>query len=337
MLYEIGFNHFWHAPSDEHGGDLDLHPGPLLAGHLRARLPRGAPDRGADQGLPPGGLQAAASPSYPHPWLMPEFWQFPTVSMGLGPIMAIYQAGFMKYLNGPRDRRHEPAARCGRSWATARWTSPSRWARSRLAGREHLDNLIFVVNCNLQRLDGPVRGNGKIIQELEAELPRRGLERDQGDLGRPLGPAARPTTRTAASSAHGRGGRRRVPDVQVARRRVRARALLRRSTPSSRERVEDWSDDEIWDLNRGGHDPRRSTPPTPPPQKHEGQPTVILAKTIKGYGMGEAGEGQNITHQQKKMTEDGAARLPRPLRARPLRRRGQARPPSTGRPTTPRR
>ena len=169
MLYDIGFNHFWHAPSDTHGGDLVFvqghsSPGVYARAFMLGRLTADQLDNYRQE------VDGKGISSYPHPWLMPDFWQFPTVSMGLGPLMAIYQARFMKYLQRSRAGARPRAARCGRSWATARWTSRSRWARSAWRSRENLDNLIFVVNCNLQRLDGPVRGNGKIIQELESDF-----------------------------------------------------------------------------------------------------------------------------------------------------------------------
>ena len=198
-----------------------------------------------------------------------------------------------------------PAARCGRSWATARWTSRSRWARSRSPAASTSTTSIFVINCNLQRLDGPVRGNGKIIQELETDFRGAGWNVIKVIWGARWDPLLAADHDGPARAADGGGRRRRLPDLQVARRRLRARALLRRRTPSCARWSSDMTDDEIW----------RAQPRRPRPAEglrrlrrgrraHQGQPTVILAKTIKGYGMGEAGEGQNITHQQKKMNEE---------------------------------
>ena len=169
-LYEVGFNHFWHAPTDEHGGDLVYMQGHSSPGHLRARVPRGPARPRSSCATSARRSTATGSRSYPHPWLMPDFWQFPTVSMGLGPLMAIYQARFMKYLAGRGIADTGGPQGLGVPAATARWTSRSRWARSRWPAASSLDNLVFVVNCNLQRLDGPVRGNGKIIQELETDF-----------------------------------------------------------------------------------------------------------------------------------------------------------------------
>ena len=225
-----GSNHFWHAPSEDHGGDLvfvqgHCAPGIYARSFLEGRLTE-EQMLGFRQEVGGGGLS-----SYPHPWLMPDYWQFPTVSMGLGPLMAIYQARFLKYL-----ANRELADTANRHvWAflgDGEMDEPESLGAISLAGREKLDNLIFVVNCNLQRLDGPVRGNGKIIQELEGDLPGRRLECGQGDLGFRLGPADRRGQVRAAAQAHGGVRRRRVPGLQVQERRLRAQALLRGSTPS---------------------------------------------------------------------------------------------------------
>ena len=224
-LYDTGFNHFWHAPSEGHGGDLvfvqgHVSPGIYARSFLEGRLSEEQLLR-FRQEVGGGGLS-----SYPHPWLMPDYWQFPTVSMGLGPMMAIYQARFLKYLHN-----RELADTANRHvWAflgDGEMDEPESLGAISLAGREKLDNLIFVVNCNLQRLDGPVRGNGKIIQELEGIFRGRRLERDQGDLGLRMGPADRRGQVGAAAQAHGGVRRRRVPGLQVQERRLRARALLR--------------------------------------------------------------------------------------------------------------
>jgi pyruvate dehydrogenase E1 component len=187
-LYDVGFNHFWHAPSENHGGDLVFSqghsaPGIYARAFMLGRLTEEQMDNFRRE------VDGKGLSSYPHPWLMPDFWQFPTVSMGLGPLQAIYQARFMKYLQHrdliPTDNR--------KVWAfmgDGEMDEPESMGAIGMAGRERLDNLVFVINCNLQRLDGPVRGNGKIIQELESDFPRRRLERDQGDLGFLLGSAA---------------------------------------------------------------------------------------------------------------------------------------------------
>ena len=244
--------------------------------------------------------------SYPHPWLMPEFWQFPTVSMGLGPICAIYQARFMCYL---RDRGF--ANTDGRKvWAflgDGETDEPESLGAIGMAGREHLDNLIFVVNCNLQRLDGPVRGNGKIIQELESEFRGAGwnviklvwgnrwdslLARDKDGI-------------LAARMMECVDG-----DFQTFK--AKDGAYVREhffNTPELKAMVSDWSDKDIWALNRGGHDPSKIFSAFQTAVNHKGQPTVILAKTIKGYGMGSSGEAQNTSHQQKKMSDHDLTHL----------------------------
>ena len=314
------------ARSQDGDGDISLLPGPRLARHLRARVsrrPASTEDScrtSATSCAHGGGLS-----SYPHPWLMPDFWEFPTVSMGLGPLMAIYQARFNRYLRESRPARTVASRRSGRSSATARPTSRNRSARSRLAAREKLDNLIFVINCNLQRLDGPVRGNGQIIQELEAAVPRRRLERHQGALGLRLGSAARARSRRPARQADGRGRRRRVPEL---RRRDGAYLrkhffgtdprLLEHGQAPVRRRAEEAarrrprSGEGLQRLPGGGRAQGRSRP-------------SILARTIKGYGLGEAGEGKNITHQQKKMNEADLRTFRDALRHSDLRRRDRRR------------
>ena len=297
-LYDVGFNHFWHAPSETHGGDLIYAQGHSAPGiYARAFLEGRITEEQLDnfrQEVDGKGLS-----SYPHPWLMPDFWQFPTVSMGLGPIMAIYQARFMKYL---RDRGILDTE--GRKvWAfmgDGEMDEPESLGAISLAARERLDNLIFVVNCNLQRLDGPVRGNGKIIQELEADFRGAGWNVIKVIWGCYWDPLLAEGQERPAAEAHGRSGRRRVPDLQVQGWRLRAQALLRQISGAAGDGRQ--------------HVRRRHLAPEPRRARSaqglrslcgggeaHGQPTVILAKTIKGYGMGEAGEGQNITHQQKKM------------------------------------
>jgi pyruvate dehydrogenase E1 component len=300
-LYEVGFNHFWHAPSAEHGGDLvyiqgHSSPGIYARAFLEGRITEEQLE-GFRQEISRGGLA-----SYPHPWLMPDFWQFPTVSMGLGPLMAIYQARFMKYLAG----RGIADTQSRKVWAfmgDGEMDEPESMGAIGLAGRERLDNLIFVVNCNLQRLDGPVRGNGKIIQELEAEFRGAGwnvIKVIWGGRWDPLLAADHDglLVRRMEEAVDG--------DYQAYKSRnggfVRDKFFGK--YPELAERVAHMSDDEIWLLNRGGHDPLKVYAAYAAAVEHTGEPTVILAKTIKGYGMGEAGEGQNITHQQKKMTDD---------------------------------
>lgn len=297
-LYDVGFNHFWHAPSETHGGDLVFTQGHSAPGiYARAFLEGRLSElqlqhfrREADgQGLS----------SYPHPWLMPDFWQFPTVSMGLGPIMAIYQARFMKYL----ENRGLIKAEGRKVWAfmgDGEMDEPESLGAIALAARENLDNLIFVINCNLQRLDGPVRGNGKIIQELEADFRGTGwnvIKVIWGSYWDPL-------------LAQDKSGllRKRMEeclDGEYQTFKARGGAYTREhffgKYPELRELVSHLSDDDIWRLNRGGHDPHKIYAAYAAAVKHCGQPTVILAKTVKGYGMGVAGEGMNITHSQKKM------------------------------------
>jgi pyruvate dehydrogenase E1 component len=299
-LYEIGFQHFWHAPSADHGGDLVFvqghsAPGIYARAFLEGRISEEQLLR-FRQEVGGGGLS-----SYPHPWLMPDFWQFPTVSMGLGPLMAIYQARFMKYMHnrGLADTANRHV------WAflgDGETDEPESLGAISLGGRERLDNLIFVVNCNLQRLDGPVRGNGKIIQELEALFRGAGwnvikviwgsgwddlLDRDTSGLLRQRMEEAVDGEYQDFKSKNG----------------AYVRQHFFGRYPELLELVADLTDDDIWALARGGHDPVKVHAAYDAAVHHTGQPTVILAKTVKGYGMGEAGEGQNITHQQKKMAE----------------------------------
>ncbi|HWH14480.1 MAG TPA: pyruvate dehydrogenase (acetyl-transferring), homodimeric type [Miltoncostaeaceae bacterium] len=300
-LYEVGFNHFWHARSAEHGGDLvyiqgHSSPGIYARAFLEGRLDE---DQLRNFRREVGG---EGVPSYPHPWLMPDFWQFPTVSMGLGPIMAIYQARFMKYLQG----REIVGTEGRRVWAfmgDGEMDEPESMGAISLAGRERLDNLVFVVNCNLQRLDGPVRGNGKIIQELETNFRGAGWNVIKVVWGENWDPLL--------AADHDGLLRRRMEeavDGEYQTFKSRDADYVREhffgAYPELKRRVAHMSDPEIWALNRGGHSPRKVYAAYHAAMHHEGQPTVILAKTIKGYGMGRAGEGQNITHQQKKMNEE---------------------------------
>lgn len=297
-LYDVGYNHFWHAPGETHGGDLvyvqgHSSPGAYAYAFLSGELSQQQLDNFRQEA---GGNGLS---SYPHPWLMPAFWQFPTVSMGLGPLMAIYQARFMKYL-GSRGLANTDGRKIWAFMGDGEMDEPESLGAISLASRENLDNLIFVVNCNLQRLDGPVRGNSKIIQELEGAFRGAGwnvIKVIWGSYWDPL----------LAKDTKGLLQKRMMECVDGEYQNFKARdgAYVREhffgKYPELLEMVANMSDDDIWRLNRGGHDPYKVYAAYAAAVKHTGQPTVILAKTIKGYGMGEAGEAQNITHQQKKM------------------------------------
>ena len=300
-LYDIGMNHFWHAPGENHGGDLVFFQGHSTPGMYARSFLEG---RLSEEDLIKFRQETGGSglSSYPHPWLMPGFWQFPTVSMGLGPIMAIYQARFMKYLQNRSLLKTE-----GRKvWAfvgDGETDEPESLGAISLAGREELDNLIFVINCNLQRLDGPVRGNGKIIQELEGIFRGAGwnvIKVIWGSYWDPL--LARDTKGLLRKRME------EAVDGEYQAFKAKGGAYTRENFfgkyPELSEMVSNMSDEDIWRLNRGGHDPHKVYAAYAAAIKHKGQPTVILAKTVKGYGMGESGEGQNVTHQQKKMGED---------------------------------
>jgi pyruvate dehydrogenase E1 component len=297
-LYEVGFNHFWRSPSQKHGGDMVFMqghsaPGIYARAYLEGRLSEAHLNR-FRQEVAGGGLS-----SYPHPWLMPDFWQFPTVSMGLGPMMALYQARFMRYLENrgliePSDRK---------VWCflgDGEMDEPESMGAITMAVREGLDNLIFVVNCNLQRLDGPVRGNGKIIQELEAAFRGAGWNVIKVIWGSRWDPLL--------AEDH-KGLLRRVMeecvDGEYQAFKAKGGAYVREHFfgryPETAAMVANMSDDEIWRLNRGGHDSRKVYAAYHNAVSHKGQPTIILAKTVKGFGMGAAGEGQNVAHQQKKL------------------------------------
>jgi pyruvate dehydrogenase E1 component len=300
-LYEVGFNHFWRAPSETHPGDMVFiqghsSPGIYARAYLEGRLSEDQLRRFREE-VGGGGLS-----SYPHPWLMPDFWQFPTVSMGLGPMMAIYQARFTRYL----EHRGLIPASDRKVWAflgDGEMDEPESLGAITMPVREKLDNLVFVVNCNLQRLDGPVRGNGKIIQELEAAFLGAGWNVIKVIWGSRWDPLfARDT----------RGLLRRLMmecvDGEYQNFKAKGGAYTREhffgKYPELKEMVANMSDDDIWMLNRGGHDPLKVFNAYQAAMAHKGQPTVILAKTIKGYGMGKSGEGLNITHQQKKLDDD---------------------------------
>ena len=301
-LYEVGFNHFWHAPGDEHGGDLvyfqgHSSPGNYARAFLEGRLSPEQLDGFRQEVTRPGGLS-----SYPHPWLMPDFWQFPTVSLGIGAITSVYQARFMKYLKAREmsDTDHRKV------WAflgDGEMDEPESMGSIGLAGREQLDNLIWVVNCNLQRLDGPVRGNGKIIQELEADFRGAGWNVIKVIWGGRWDPLLAQDTdgrlvKVMEDCLDGEYQTFKSRDGAYVREHFFGR------DPVLLERVAHMSDDEIWLLNRGGLDQQKVFAAYDAAVRHTGAPTVILAKTIKGYGMGVSGEGQMITHQAKKMTED---------------------------------
>ena len=299
-LYEVGYSHFWHAPTADHGGDLIFMQGHSAPGiYARAFLLGLINEDQLDnfrQEVDGGGLS-----SYPHPWLMPEFWQFPTVSMGLGPIMAIYQARFMRYL----ENRGMVNAAGRKVWAfmgDGEMDEPESFGAASLASREKLDNLVFVINCNLQRLDGPVRGNGKIIQELESDFRGAGW-----NVIKVIWGAAWDSLLARDSSGLLLQRMEEVVDGEYQAMKAFNGAYVREhffgKYPELKQLVASMSDDDIWRLNRGGHDPHKVYAAYAQAVAHTGQPTVILCKTVKGYGMGEAGEGKMITHGQKKLGE----------------------------------
>ena len=297
-LYDVGYNHFWRAANEHQGGDLVYVQGHSAPGiYARAFLLDELTSDQLDNFRQEVGNNGLSS--YPHPWLMPDFWQFPTVSMGLGPLMAIYQARFMKYL-GARGLAQTEGRKVWAFMGDGEMDEPESLGAISLGAREKLDNLIFVINCNLQRLDGPVRGNGKIIQEMESTFRGAGwnvIKVIWGSYWDPL----------LAKDTKGLLQQRMMECVDGEYQTFKSRdgAYVRQhffgKYPELLEMVANMSDDDIWRLNRGGHDPHKVYAAYSTAMKHTGQPTVILAKTIKGYGMGEAGEAQNITHQQKKM------------------------------------
>ncbi len=301
LLYDIGFNHFWHAPSADHGGDLiyiqgHVSPGIYARAFIEGRLTE-AQLLSFRQEADGKGIS-----SYPHPWLMPEFWQFPTVSMGLGPLMAIYQARFLKYLEG-RGLANTANRKVWAFLGDGECDEPESLGAISLGGRERLDNLIFVINCNLQRLDGPVRGNGKIIQELEGVFRGAGWNVIKVIWGSGW-------DKLLAKDTTGLLRRRMEECVDGEYQDFKSKngAYVREhffgKYPELKAMVANMSDDEIWHLNRGGHDSAKVYAAYASATKHKDQPTVILAKTVKGFGMGESGEGQMIAHQAKKMTQE---------------------------------
>ncbi|MCL6481625.1 MAG: pyruvate dehydrogenase (acetyl-transferring), homodimeric type [Firmicutes bacterium] len=301
-LFEVGFNHFFRARTEDFEGDIiyfqgHAAPGVYARAYLEGRLTETQLENFRRELHAGGGLS-----SYPHPWLMPDFWQFPTVSMGLSPIMAIYQARFNRYLE---DRGLKPKSDA-KVWAfigDGETDEPEALGAITLAAREKLDNLIFVVNCNLQRLDGPVRGNGNIIQELEAVFRGAGWNVIKVIWGSDWDPLL-------AKDHEGWLVRRmgEVLDGEYQKYAVESGAYIREhfygKYPQLLNLVSHLSDDQLKKLRLGGHDPRKVYAAYHAAVHHQGQPTVILARTIKGYGLGEAGEGKNITHQQKKLNEE---------------------------------
>ena len=301
VMYDVGLNHFWRSKSAIHGGDLVFFQGHVIPGIYARSFMEG---RISEEQLDNFRSEVAGNglSSYPHPWLMPDYWQFPTVSMGLGPLMAIYQARFMKYMH---NRGHIDMAD-RKVWCflgDGEMDEPESRGAIDLAVREGLDNLIFVINCNLQRLDGPVRGNGKIVQELEGDFRGAGwnvikllwgkgwdqlLEKDTTGRLRQLMDETVDGDYQTFKSKDG----------------AYIREHFFGKYPETAELVKDWTDEQIFALNRGGHDPEKVYTTFKKATETKGVPSCLLVKTIKGYGMGSAGEGQNTTHQQKKMAED---------------------------------
>lgn len=300
-LYDVGFNYFFHAGDNSREGDLVYYqghssPGVYARAFLEGRLSEEQMQNFRQE------VDGKGLSSYPHPWLMPDFWQFPTVSMGLGPLQAIYQARFLKYLQD-RELSQTKERKVWAFMGDGEMDEPESLGAISLAGREKLDNLVFVINCNLQRLDGPVRGNGKIIQELEGGFRGAGWNVIKVIWGRYWDPLIardvdgkllkimEETVDGEYQNYKSKGGK-------------FTRDFFFGKDPALLEMVANMSDSDIWRLNRGGHDPTKVYAAYHAAVNHKGQPTVILAKTVKGYGMGESGEGKNISHQVKKMNLD---------------------------------
>jgi len=300
-LYDIGMNHFWRAKNNKFGGDLIYFqghsaPGMYARAFLEGRITAKQLDNFRQEDNP-GGLS-----SYPHPWLMPKFWQFPTVSMGLGPIMSIYQARFTKYLIN-RGLLKDEGRKIWCFLGDGETDEPESLGAIGLAAREKLDNLIFVVNCNLQRLDGPVRGNGKIIQELE------GIFRGAGwNVIKVIWGSYWDTLIAKDKSGLLIKRMNEAVDGEYQAFKAKGGAFVREKFfgkyPKLKDLVSTMTDNDVWRLNRGGHDPHKVYAAYDAAMKTKDQPTVILAKTIKGYGMGKSGESINTTHQQKKLVEE---------------------------------
>ncbi|ETW10934.1 pyruvate dehydrogenase subunit E1 [Roseivivax marinus] len=300
-LYDVGLNHFWRARSTMHGGDLVFFQGHVIPGIYARSFMEG---RLSEEDLASfrHEVDGKGLSSYPHPWLMPDYWQFPTVSMGLGPMMAVYQARFMKYMEN-RGLIEKSDRKVWAFLGDGEMDEPESLGAISIAAREGLDNLIFVINCNLQRLDGPVRGNSKIVQELEGSFRGAGwdvikllwgrgwddlLERDTSGKLRQLMDETIDGDYQTFKSKDG----------------AYIREHFFGKYPETAELVKDWTDDEIWALRRGGHDPKKVYNAYLRASQANGQPSCLLVKTVKGYGMGTAGEGQNIAHQSKKMQVD---------------------------------
>jgi pyruvate dehydrogenase E1 component len=297
-MFGVGQNHFWHAPQDGHGGDLiyfqgHSSPGVYARGLLEGRLSEEQLNNFRRE------VDGKGISSYPHPWLMPDYWQFPTVSMGLGPIQGIYMARYLKYLNA-RGLADTASRKVWVFCGDGEMDEPESLGAIGLASREKLDNLIFVVNCNLQRLDGPVRGNGKIIQELEGDFRGAGwnvIKIIWGSYWDPL--LARDRERRLLRIME------ETVDGEYQNYKANDGAFVRKhffgKDPKVLELVSRMTDEDVWRLNRGGHDPHKIYAAYASAVKHKGQPTVILAKTIKGYGLGKQGQAKNPTHQLKKV------------------------------------
>ena len=304
-LYEIGFNHFFRGKGEDYDGDQiyfqgHASPGIYARAFLEGRLSQQQLENFRRELKPEGGLS-----SYPHPWLMPDFWEFPTVSMGLGPIMAIYQARFNRYLED-RGLKKKNGTKVWAFLGDGETDEPEALGAITLASREKLDNLIFVINCNLQRLDGPVRGNGKIIQELEAIFRGAGWNVIKVIWGSDWDPLLDKDSEGKLVKRMGE-----VVDGQYQKYSVESGKYVREhffgANADLLEMVKNFTDEQLRKMKRGGHDPEKVYAAYKAAFEHEGQPTVILAKTIKGYGLGESGEGKNITHQQKKLNEEELA------------------------------
>ncbi|MGH8126961.1 MAG: pyruvate dehydrogenase (acetyl-transferring), homodimeric type [Gammaproteobacteria bacterium] len=300
-IYEVGFNHFWHGATDKNRGDMvffqgHASPGMYARSYLEGRLDEDQLKRFRREALGPG------LSSYPHAWLMPDYWQFPTVSMGLGPIQAVYQARFMRYLE--HRELVEPSKR--KIWAMlgdGEMDEPESRAGIELAAREGLDNLVYVINCNLQRLDGPVRGNGKIIQELEGTFRGAGWNVIKVLWGSHWDPLLAQDTKGLL-----RKRMEECVDGEYQKFKSRDGAYVREEFfgkyPELKAMVANMSDEEVWHLNRGGNDAIKLHAAYKRAVEHTGQPTLILVKSIKGYGMGSVGQGRNTAHQQKKLSGD---------------------------------
>jgi pyruvate dehydrogenase E1 component len=301
-LFEVGFDHFFRARTEEFEGDTvyfqgHAAPGVYARAFLEGRLSTEKLANFRRELRKGGGLS-----SYPHPWLMPDFWEFPSVSMGLSPIMAIYQARFNRYLE---DRGLKPKTDA-KVWAflgDGETDEPEALGAITLASRERLDNLVFVINCNLQRLDGPVRGNGSIVQELEAAFRGAGWNVIKVLWGSDWDPLFEQDTDGLLAKRLGE-----MVDGEYQKLIVESGAYIRQHVfggdPRLLKMVENIPDEKLHALRQGGHDPRKVYAAYKAAVEHSGSPTVILARTIKGYGLGEAGEGRNVTHQQKKVDED---------------------------------